>query len=619
MGCSDSKIEEEDYILPPTDPETEARNPVVFTNNANPEPPKRSRSQLIPSIKQFSEIDSHARSVPDDVKLTPPTLVKYLVEPCTRDLDVIRVFYVWICSNIRYDVDVYNGKKSPSNAPQTVLNKKLAVCQGYSELFALFCRMVKIPVKVITGHSKGFAYNANRRITEDTETNHAWNAVYTQGEWRFIECTWGAGRMNDDGKWEKAYTDRHFMQDPDKFINAHFPLLENAEENSSKWQILKEPITLEEFASRIKLYEAAQDWDVDFHPHKHVQLETKDVIEIFVRAKNVPLTDVGAHMYDREGEAYDTYLMVQRLPNHVFKLTVKPPKSTKYKITILGRISPENDGGYATLVDYMVEGQDISGPIDPFPDHFGAWGVRDPTKFGIDGSMTYRTVFASDSGRMSLPIKTIGNSRFTHKLVHAEKAIEDADDFIIREFQKNLMVLHIRFPFKGFYTLKIYTKSNSSDQKMFTHATNLLIDCHNPADIGPFPKTFAETDRQECILLEPGEKDVPANTEVAFTIESPILQCAMVKSSSGSTKMQGNNKNEWSATVTTPDPGEKITIYGSETPDRYLALYQFRSEKDPLPSTRAKIETPKSQTQSEFQSEDDFEFKNLADSNLTID
>ncbi|XP_050389319.2 kyphoscoliosis peptidase [Patella vulgata] len=590
MGCSDSRLDDSRDFPDKSSEAPPANHPVIFTNNTEPTPPKTLRKDIIPSLREFAEIDEHAKSVPSSVRLSPPTLVQYLVGPCTRDLDVIRVFYVWICTNINYDVDSYFGKRMPRNDPQSVLDSKLAVCQGYSELFALFCRIAKLPNRILTGHSKGFAYNPERPLTPDTVTNHAWNVVFGQGSWRFIECTWGAGRMTKEGKFEKKYTDRHFMMDPDKMINDHFPMLERGEEPSAPWQLLREPITLEEFSERTKFYEAGIDWGLDVHPHRNYKHETSDEVEIKLRTTVVPLCDVGGKLYDRKGKECNNYLMVQRLANHVFKVTVRPPESEKYTLSLFGRISPKEDGPYANLVDFMVQGNDIEGKVDPYPDQFGAWGVDDPTKYGLDESMKYNTLYVSYNGRVSLPVRTTGDATFTYKLSHAEKYIEDAEDYVIREFQKNLMVLHMRFPYKGFYIIKLYSKTEP-DQKVFDHAANLLIECQQPADIGAFPKTFGETTKQACILLEPGERDLPTDTPITFTIESPLLKCAMVKSAAGSKSMAPAGKYEWTTTITTPvEPDEKIGIYGSPIPNKYMSLFQFKTVAPEPPARRARIE-----------------------------
>jgi hypothetical protein len=43
----------------------------------------------------------------------------------------------------------------------------------------------------VKGHSKSVGYEPGMRIGEGKFTN-TWNAVLIDGEWRFVQCNWGA-------------------------------------------------------------------------------------------------------------------------------------------------------------------------------------------------------------------------------------------------------------------------------------------------------------------------------------------------------------------------------------------------------------------------------------------
>merc|ERR1712141_815101 len=71
------------------------------------------------------------------------------------------------------------------------------------------------------------------------------------GAWRFVQCNWGARHLvnakevpkpgkakSDSLRYE--YDDHYFLTDPKEFIYEFFPL-------QPEWQLLKEPINLEEF------------------------------------------------------------------------------------------------------------------------------------------------------------------------------------------------------------------------------------------------------------------------------------------------------------------------------------------------------------------------------------
>ena len=71
--------------------------------------------------------------------------------------------------------------------------------------------------------------------------------MYFLGGWRLLDCTWGAGQVNPETKeYEKLANEHYFLTDPDELIFTHFPY-DEAEANYEKWQLLKQPISLNIF------------------------------------------------------------------------------------------------------------------------------------------------------------------------------------------------------------------------------------------------------------------------------------------------------------------------------------------------------------------------------------
>jgi hypothetical protein len=106
----------------------------------------------------------------------------------------------------------------------------------------------------VKGHSKSVGYEPGMRIGEGKFTN-TWNAVVIDGEWRFVQCNWGARHlvMSKDKKQidisppkptrEKIkyqYDEHYFLPDPEDFILEFFPY-------KTEWQLLESPITLHDF------------------------------------------------------------------------------------------------------------------------------------------------------------------------------------------------------------------------------------------------------------------------------------------------------------------------------------------------------------------------------------
>ena len=146
----------------------------------------------------------------------------------------VRAFFTWMTENIRYDVAEFENLQPDyckQEAPQVFKNKK-GVCEGYSNLFKAFCDLSKIPCFVVGGHCREFG----KYVPE----GHAWNTVFVNGEWRLIDVTWGAGVLNESGKYEKSFNDTYFFTVPSVFIDDHYAF-------DPAWQLLISPVKLSDY------------------------------------------------------------------------------------------------------------------------------------------------------------------------------------------------------------------------------------------------------------------------------------------------------------------------------------------------------------------------------------
>lgn len=47
----------------------------------------------------------------------------------------------------------------------------------------------------LSGYCKGHGYRAGQTFAGDYD--HAWNAVYLEGQWHLVDSTWGSGSIDD--------------------------------------------------------------------------------------------------------------------------------------------------------------------------------------------------------------------------------------------------------------------------------------------------------------------------------------------------------------------------------------------------------------------------------------
>ena len=182
-----------------------------------------------------------------------------------EELLKVRAFFKWVVESIAYDPTYLDRDMTI----QEILVERKGVCKQYVKLFGEMCSLGNVRVKSLKGFAKGPQYDPGLEFVPGEGVSHAWNAVFIQGSWRLLDCTWGAGKMDEDGDdYVKETNEHYFLTDPDELIYSHFPYDEvisrylsfwscckkysilssiQVEANYSRWQLLTSPISLSAF------------------------------------------------------------------------------------------------------------------------------------------------------------------------------------------------------------------------------------------------------------------------------------------------------------------------------------------------------------------------------------
>ncbi|KAJ6499262.1 kyphoscoliosis peptidase [Mycena sanguinolenta] len=191
----------------------------------------------------FTAVDAHAAQFPRHTVSSVAQLAYDLTAPFSSETEKARALFYWLHCNIAYDCDsFFSGNISASTADST-LQSGLAVCDGYAGLFTTLAEHAGLQAHKVTGHGKGFGYAAlppGEPCPPET-SNHAWNCVLMDQEWRLIDSCWGAGALMG-----ASYTQRFapvwFISTPAEFGKRHFP-------TDSSYQLADEagPVSWEEY------------------------------------------------------------------------------------------------------------------------------------------------------------------------------------------------------------------------------------------------------------------------------------------------------------------------------------------------------------------------------------
>jgi hypothetical protein len=181
----------------------------------------------------------------------------------------------WVTENIEYDVSIYkkfltgrnmyedfNLKYSDSveyheAVAAMVVNRKKAVCDGYSRLFKSLCNYASIQCEVVTGKTKSF-------LDEELQP-HAWNAVRLSGKWYLVDPTWASGYVTDE--FTKKLDMFYYLTPPEKMFVNHFP-------EEQRWTLLDKSFNFDRFTQC---------------PVEDISVIKKGLIDYYPKTKNINL------------------------------------------------------------------------------------------------------------------------------------------------------------------------------------------------------------------------------------------------------------------------------------------------------------------------------------------
>jgi transglutaminase/protease-like cytokinesis protein 3 len=186
------------------------------------------------TINDFSTIDKKALQIADSLTNSTEDIAGYFKANFFTDEEKCRAIFVWVCSNIKYDIDnmfainFYEKKEEKIVKP---LRTRKGICENYASLFTDICLKSGIKSFVIEGYTKQNGFT--------DYIPHAWSASLINNTWFLFDPTWGSGYLKG-GKFFKKINNEYFKVNPKKLIKSHIPF-------DYLWQFLNYPITNQEF------------------------------------------------------------------------------------------------------------------------------------------------------------------------------------------------------------------------------------------------------------------------------------------------------------------------------------------------------------------------------------
>jgi len=129
-------------------------------------------------------------------------LAKGITAGIEDDYEKLQAIHDWVAKEIYYDKDFLNGKTKRTNINSiAVLNKKYAVCSGYSNLLHDLLVASGIPDRQVIGYALGVTSESgwDELDLRKIEPNHVWNEAYVDGRWIILDATWDSSNKYEGG------------------------------------------------------------------------------------------------------------------------------------------------------------------------------------------------------------------------------------------------------------------------------------------------------------------------------------------------------------------------------------------------------------------------------------
>lgn len=248
---------------------------------------KDSRKRISKTLKpdKFSKLDQYARQAPKQYESNIEVLAKYLVSGVSTDIEKARVLFTWVATHIKYDADAFSAGIYPSQSGESILLTRKAVCAGYSDLLKKLCTAVGLESEDVSGYCKGYSYHISKKIND---IDHAWTIIKIDNRWRLFDATWASGyviKKNNKLISVQKFNPYWFDVNPREFIFTHLP-------EESKWQLIQDTISLEQFAALPRLDETFFNLGFDVEKCFSEALNSKETKFVHTYASDFPFTAI---------------------------------------------------------------------------------------------------------------------------------------------------------------------------------------------------------------------------------------------------------------------------------------------------------------------------------------
>jgi len=384
----------------PTQKPPSGGGPVV-TPAATPAQLAAARATPAPS---FAAADSLADAAPPAIEQSVPALAAYLARAGSDEIMRARALYRWIAGHIDYDVAGFRAGNYGDLSPEGVLRSRSSVCEGYARLAEALGTAMGLQVQVVPGWSKGYGYTSGQRF--DGPTNHAWNAVSINGQWRLMDPTWGAGYLDEHTQFVRRFQEHYFLTAPDAFVFDHLP-------QDPRWQLLDRPISAAEYEDLV--YLRPMFFLAGFRIGSHARARIAATDRVTVTLGVTQPVQVSASVVDvATDQALAEELTFVQVSAAEARVDAIFPRPGDYLLRVFAKPLGA-EGSLSWVLDYRVQASQGAGEAE-YPMAYGSFGARGATLFEplsgvLQAGRTYRFRLRAPG---ALDVAVVAGGQWTH-------------------------------------------------------------------------------------------------------------------------------------------------------------------------------------------------------------
>lgn len=312
----------------------------------------------------YDEIDRHAMNAPPSVETSVKSLADYLIAPAKNDREKARAIFKWIAGNIDYDVTGYVSGKFGSMNSEDLLTSRRSACEGYSDLFEALAAEAGLTAVRISGYGKGYSYLPGNKLSGPS--NHAWNAVRINGSWYLIDSTWGAGFVDEQGKFVREFDGHYFMTPPSEFVYDHLP-------EDPSWQLLGKHVSKSEFEGLVHVKARFFNYGLEIGSPAQATFEARGEAKVSIYAPQDVLLTASLQQAREDSSSTGTKLdglTFTERDKALYDIYALFPEKGSYILRAYAKKRSEA-GEYHEVAEYGITSSTGKGESSGFPYAFG--------------------------------------------------------------------------------------------------------------------------------------------------------------------------------------------------------------------------------------------------------